>query len=230
MIFVRGKIEEVVQVDDKTRIKSESFISGSDAEIQTIEINPEDGVSSLMDVSGDAYLDWVYSTNGLKTIKIRITDTLANVEEKDFTIEVKTAAEENLFSKDSDILFYESNLYEYLQEGRDTYIDKHRAAQIDILNELDEAGIWKDDKTRYEASDIVDIQEFKTWSKFLTLKIIFEGIHNDTNDVFLETAGLYESKVTQAKKRATLRLDPNGDGVIESGEFVNLTSGHLRRG
>lgn len=230
MLFIQVKNETIVQTDDKTRIDiSKSFISGVIPDIVKYEIQPE-ASASFEDVTEDMRLDWVYDTDGDKVITVKATDDLAVEYTKTATISIITDLDDNLFSSDADIVGLEPDLLQWVQDGRNSFTDKHREAQREILNELDAARIWKDDGDRYASTDIVDLVEFRDWSKYVALRIIFEGISNAIDDVFSIKATKYQSHAVQAKKRATFRLDSNGDGVDDIHEQVdNVTSLLVRR-
>ena len=191
-----------------------------------------------MDVTVDAveynivsnkYFDYDFSTTGTKTFSVSVTTSGQGHPEttKDFTIEVVSASSENLFSTDNDILPYESDLLSYLPEGRGDYRYVHRIAQAGVLDSLDERGITDSDGNRLEASAVVDIDEVKSFSKFLALQYIFEHLSNSVEDIFYEKSKRYELLANKAKNRAILRLDFDGDGTIESGEKKRVFSGRL---
>jgi hypothetical protein len=227
MIFLQIKTEDLVQTGDKTRIDiSKSFISGASPVIEKYEIEPEVG-AGYVDVTGVMHLDWVYETDGNKVVTVRATDDLAVEYSKSTTLLIITPEQDNLFSGDQDIVPYEDDILNFVRKGRASFLDKHRSAQQSILNELDANRIWKRDGTRYVASDIVDIQEFKEWSKFAALRIIYEGISNDVADIFSVKSTKYQTLEISAKKRATLRLDPNQDDVNEESEKIDIFSGSL---
>lgn len=228
MILAKINYENKVQVKDKTRIKNASFITGETATIDKVEIQPS-ASDIFYDVTLNNYLDWAYTTSGEQVITIRITDTDLDVVTESFNVNVLTAQEDNLFSNDQDIIAYEHDILNYVQKGRNSFLDKHRAAQIEILNELDKSGIWKDNDIRYTASDIVDIQEFKEWSKFLTLKIIFENLSNVSDDKYMDKSIHYNSLATNSMKRAVLRLDKNSDGTNDKSEVARPLNGEIRR-
>lgn len=229
MIFVKLDTEQLVQEGDKTRLDlRRSFVSSGTASITKYEIEPS-ALAGFIDVTNNMYLDMVYGTTGDMVVSARLTDSDLNEYTSTITISVISSLEDNLFSTDRDILSYEPDLLGYVQDGRFSFIDKHRAAQKEILNELDANRIWKLDGSRYKASDIVDLQEFKEWSKFLTLRIIFEGLSNAVDDVFKVKATRYNSLATTAKKRSTLRLDVNQDGVQSEAEKVDLFTGTVVR-
>ena len=220
MIFINIKTEPIVQVDDKTRIDVRDCYSPDGTDITTVEVS-FDAEVTWIDVTENRYVDYQFGTSGEKTIVARVNET----DTKTATLLVVTAAVDNLFSKDSDIVPLESNILEFVQDGRSSFIDKHRMAQIEILNELDAAEIWKADGTRYVASDISDIQEFKEWSKYVTLRIIFEDISNAIDDVYANKATAYQTAAINAKKRATLRLprETGGENIprkTSSGKMV----------
>ena len=222
MIFINLKKESVVQVGDKTRLDiSGTFItSGTGATITLMEIDP-DNTGTFYDVTSDQYLDWAYTSNGDATIAIRVTDSDLVVSNETKTISVLSEAEDNLFSSDESLLASEGDLKLYLREGRTTFLDKHREAQQRILGELDRAGMTKSDGSKYEASDIVNVEEFKEWSKYLALQIIFEANSNDINDIFFEKSGRYRTLANETKHRAFIRIDRDGDGQTEKQEVFS---------
>lgn len=227
MLFPKIKIENKVQVDDKTRIESFSFAEGEN--ITLVEISPDNG-TTFFDCTDNGYLDWQFDSEGTFPIIIRVTGDVTGPIQSQKTILVVTEAEDNLFSNDNMLIDHEDDILGYVRDGRDSFIDKHRTAQAMILNDLDKSGVWKDDNSRYTASDIVDIQEFAEWSKFLTLRLIFEAVSNAVGDVFEVKADRYMNMETSAKNRAYLRLDPDGDGNIDDTEIINIRSGDLIRG
>lgn len=227
MIFINLKKEDKIQVGDKTRLDvSGTFItSGTGATITLIEIDP-DNTATFFDVTSNQYLDWVYALDGDQTINVRVTDSDTNVENKSFTLSAISVADDNLFSKDEDLVASEGDIYLYLREGRTTFLDKHREAQQRILGELDRSGMVKRDGGRYEPSDITEIEEFRIWSKYLTLQIIFEANSNDINDIFFEKSSRYRTLANETKSRAFIRLDSDGDGELEQREVF---SGYMVR-
>ncbi len=226
MIFPHIKIETLVQEKDKTRIDvSRSFANSETITLYEISVDNE---VTYIDVTENMHLDWAFSTEGTYPIFVRLTGSVSAPVTDSKTMLVITEAEDNLFSNDEELVLHEDDILNYVREGRSTYLDKHRLAQQMILNDLDKNQIWKQDGSRYIASDIVDTQEFSEWSKFMVLRVVMESLSNDINDIFHEKAVRYRSMEVEAKKRACLRLDSNGDGEID--EAVNLMSGDLIRG
>jgi hypothetical protein len=89
--------------------------------------------------------------------------------------------------------------------------------------------VWQRDGSRYTAADLIDIQDFKEWSKYLTLQIIFESLSNAVDDVFSRKAEKYSSMATKAKNRGVLRLDYNDNDEIDDFEKTDLRTGLLFR-
>lgn len=227
-IFADIKVESTVQIGDKTRIDAAKSFSNEGEVFDLVEI-AADGVT-FIDVTNDLYLDTVYSLEQVENPVVRVTSGV-DVVTATISINVISAATDNLFSSDSQLVQHEDDILSYLREGRDSYLDKHRLAQSIILNDLDRTGVWKQDGTRFTADEIVDIQEFKEWSKYLVLKLIFESMSNQVEDIFFIKASRYNSMAIEAKKRAVLRLDVNDDGSInENSEKVNILTGILKRG
>jgi hypothetical protein len=110
---------------------------------------------------------------------------------------------------------YEPELLNWVRAGRNSFLDVHRASQDRILTYLDEKRIWDTNGDRLTLDAITDVVEVKDWSKFMTLRLIFEGISNATDDVFHEKALRYKALEVEARNRAALRLDRDGDGETD---------------
>lgn len=148
-------------------------------------------------------------------------------EEKTVTKIVKlfTTEGDSLFSSDQDLITWEPDIMKWVQKGRSTFLDKHREAQDQILAWLDREGYTDINEKPYTKFAIVDHKEVQDWSAFLALSIIFWGISNKKDDVFLDKFKAYEAKAAIARNRAVLRLDINGDGIVDVGEQIGIQSG-----
>lgn len=244
-VFPKLHNEATVQVEDKTRLDATpSFVSADDTGITQVRIDPETGVAGFIDVTSKKYLDWAYDTNGTKTITVEVTGS-TGTNTKTFDVEVLTAAEDCLFSDDSMLLPYEGEILKYVRKGRCSWLDKHRAAQERIIEFLDEKKIWKpcDDNDAdqyagvpvpYTKADICaltgdDFEQFKDWSKFMVLEMIYSDLSKQVDDIFARKAESYRGMKDAAAHRGCLRLDKDGDGEIECGDFEDLQSGDLVR-
>lgn len=215
MIFADFKVDALYQVGEKARIDcSQTFLSPDEAAITAFEIEPEAG-AGFQNVLTDRYLDWQYSTAGDKVVTLRVTTdgapTTATVD-----IEIVTAATDMLWSKDVDLLPYEPDILGNIPAGRSTFNMIHRRAQSTILTTLDERKIWnRDTGARFEKDALVNVTEVKDWSIALVLMYIFEGLSNAVGDIFDLKAKKYASMVEARAARAFIRVDNNGDGVVE---------------
>jgi hypothetical protein len=226
-IFPHLELEQTVQVNDKTRLSAtKSFISKGESAITLVEIEPFTG-SGFITVSGtgltfkDWYLDWEYSTDGNKTVTVRITTAGAPVTESK-TISVVTEADDKLFSKDSDLTVHESDVLQYVPVGKNSYLNVHRRSQGLILDYLDQKGYIDTNGNRLTKSAVVDIQEVKEWSTFMTLKLIYQQLKKTPDDFFDSKMKTFESLELAARSRAALRLDLDGDAAIDDGEYLRL--------
>ena len=228
MIFPVLKTEDVLQTNDKTRLDGVStYITPGEAAITLIEIEPEAG-AGLVDITTIKYLNWQYSASGDKVVTLSVTtDGIPVTTTK--TITVIDPADDHLLSADNDLVEMESDILNWIRNGRSSFLDKHRVARDLVLDELDSAQIWKNNGTRYEAADI-DKQEFKEWSRYLTLKVIYESNSNAVDDIFSQKAEKYKTMAISAKTRASYRLDYNQDGEIdEIDEKTENISGYIFR-
>lgn len=232
-IFGVLEMEAIIQTGDKTRLSAKkSFVSKDEAAVTLVEIEPESGAGYIA-VTGtsskDWFLDWVYvGISRVVTVSLRITtDGAPSVFTK--TMQVITSADDKLFSSDSDLIALEPDILKWVPEGRSSFLNVHRQAQSKIIEWLDEAGITDTSGARLTKADIVDVEEVKPWSRDLTLSLIFYGIHNAVDDVFMQKSKYYDSQAKNRADRAKLRLDLNNDGSISSGESANVRSRELIR-
>lgn len=223
MIFPVLELENIIQVNDKTRLDGvKSFQSPDEPVITLVEIEPE-SASGFIDVTEKLYLDWQYATEGTKTVTIRVTNSGgSNTYVK--TIEAISVADDKLFSNDGQLVANEPDVLNFVQAGRSSFLNVHRTAQTRILAWLDENKIYDINGDRLTKENVIDKEEVTEWSKFLTLKIIFEGLSNNVGDIFHEKSLGYEKLANASRNRGAIRLDLNNDGVITKGENSDLRS------
>jgi hypothetical protein len=228
-IFCNLQIENVVQVNDKTRLDaSKSFISKGEAAISLVEIEAESGAGFVV-VSGtgltakDWYLDYEYATAGAKVVSCRIT-TNGSPSTKTFALTVLSVADDYLFSTDADLTALEHDILNYVPQGRNTFKNIHRKAQKLIMAWLDENGHTGVNGVKLTPQALVDKEEVAYWSAALCMQLIFSSISNDPNDVFFQKSKQYESMAITHRSRLLLRLDVDGDGVVSDGEGKNMST------
>jgi hypothetical protein len=223
MIFPKLTLEKVLQVGDKTRLNASQSFATQGENITGVFITPEDGEAEISVYSLDQekwFLDWAYDTDGEKSVTVRIL-TSEGDKSKSYLLDVLSPEDDALLSSDSDLFPYEPTIYKYLPVGKNSFKYAHRAAQSKILAYLDEQRIWKNDGSRYSKMDLTRIEDsefkeqFRMWSTFQTLLIIFESSQISVGDVFKEKRVEYEKEMRIHRNRASLRLDADDDGVID---------------
>jgi hypothetical protein len=231
-IFGDIKMEQIVQVNDKTRIDcSATFVSKDSAPITALEIEPEAG-NGFIDVYTTNYknwfLDWKYSTNGIKAVSLRITTDGAPVVFTSF-IESILAVDDGLLSADADIIIHEPDILNYVRIGRSSYLDYHRRTRDLILDWLDENN-WTDiNGDRLTKDTFVNKEPFRKWSAYMTLSLIFGGISNAVDDVFRIKSKDYDKKANEARDRGEWKIDMDNDGIVSTGEGIDIRSLNLYR-
>jgi hypothetical protein len=242
-IFPILEVETIVQTDDKTRISGlKSFKTDEIEAISLVRIQPETAGDWIEVATADPtdytkwYLDWVYDSDGDKVVSLEITADGVDAVVKTSTISVIDAADENLFSTDADFNGEDSEVLAYVKPGRSSFLNFHRQAQKQILEDLYKKRIMAkaadSTPTKIEAEDFVDVNEVKQWSKYLALSLIYNDISNATDDVFAVKSAKNENKVKFWKEQSlnNLSFDADGDGTIESEEkHNNYRSGDLTR-
>jgi len=234
-IFPVIETDHVVQVNDKFRISAvKSYVAKGQEPISDVEIEPFDGhgfVSVFSPRGSDWFLDWQYDTEGEKQITLRITsgsDTPVT-QEVTAVVECLTAEQDHLLSADQDLVAIESKILSWVPAGRNSFLYAHREAQRQILEWLWTNGFKKSNGSKVEKSDLLDIEEFRFWSRFVTLRLIFNDISNSVDDIFDKKAKAYKNEEFLWRNKASLKLDWNGDGNLEDLEFVDMTVRSLVR-
>lgn len=239
MIFPSLSLETVLQVEDKTRLDaSRSFVNNGEV-VTDVLIQPEASESFISVFNADSdkwYLDWAYIADGLKTVTVRVeTDITPAGRTRSYDVNVLISDVDSLFSGDSDLIPWETDILNYLPKGKNSYLYAHRKAQDIIIAYLDEQRIWKQDNSRITKEDIAAItndeirKQFNQWSTFQTLLIIFESIQVSNNDIFEDKKNKYEALRNSARTRSALRLDLNGDNTIDNIPYDIRTLRMIRR-
>jgi len=165
---------------------------------------------------------------GVRNITVAVSNGTES-DSKSFQIKVYSKEGDYLFSEDGHLKAHEPDIMKWLPDGRSSYKDVHRRAQGLIIAWLDEKGYVNVYGKKYTKRDIIDIDEVKQWSIFMTLRLIFQGISNAVDDVFDNKSKQYLMNEEAARQRLVLRLDTNKDGVADEGENISIYSGSMYR-
>lgn len=230
MIFPHIEVEAITQVNDRIRIDvSKTHLTPDEAEITLVEIEPESGFGFFNVTSIDQlepenrYLDWEYSTDGIKTISLRVTtDGGPTIITKD--ISVITEAEDKLFSNDDDLRLIKPDILQWVEPGRNSFNNIHRKAQTEILEWLYKNGYFAADGSKLTKNEVIDVQEVRQWSKYLALWTILEGVSNQPDDVFAMEAVRYRNEMDFWRTKARMLFDLDKDG--EQGEYEGYDLGN----
>lgn len=237
MIFPSLTLETTLQIDDKTRLDASLSFATTGETITNIEIEPEVGVGfiSVFNIDKEKwFLDYAYELEGIKTITVRVTTDMGT-RDKIYSTDVLSATDDALLSSDSDLYPYEPDIARYLPVGKSSFLYAHRAAQTKILGYLDEQRIYKNNFDRYTKQDLIGItdpdfkEQFRLWSLFQTLLIIFEANQINVGDIYQEKREQYENEMRQHRNRSSLRLDQDGDGVLDETPYNVRSTMMVRR-
>jgi hypothetical protein len=230
-IFGNIEVESTVQVNDKTRINCiKTFVSKDSTAITLVRIKPEASESFIQvgtTSSKDYYLDWEYSTAGTKVITLEITNIVLMapvVTTFTSSIEVLSVADDKLLSSDQDLSAIEPDILKWIPTGRNTFLNVHRKSQSLILDWLDSIRVWRTDGTKLTKEDLSLTDDLKQLSIYTTLSLIYMGISNKVDDVFLNKAREYANRAQEIKNRGRIQADFNGNGTLESSEGTDMRS------
>lgn len=238
MISPSLSIETVLQVDDKTRLNARNSFASNDGNITDVLIQPEASEAFISVFNSDSdrwYLDWSYETDGTKDVIVRVETDTPNTKDRSYSIDVLSVEDDTLFSGDSDIIGFEPDILNYLPKGKNSYLYAHRKAQELIIAHLDEQRIWNRDGTRVTKDQIAAItddevrDQFRQWSTFQAILIIFESIKVSGEDIFNDKKLFYTDLRNVARNRGALRLDLNQDQDLDPVAYDIRSWGLKRR-
>lgn len=229
-IFPQLKFDPVVQQNDQLRFDASKTVIAkpdTDAIIDVIEIAP-DGVTFVeVKSTGQTlnrkewYLDWVYTaTDGVVNPIVRFTSTDARILTETYDLNVITKVDDALLTDDNDLITEEHDILSWLPEGKSSFTYIHRRSKQRILSWIEEQGHRDCYGNKYTFDDILDREEFKEWSRFLSLRLIFGFIYNARGDVYLDKYNEYSKKEATSRNRM-FKFDYTGTGT-DLGEIDSL--------
>lgn len=222
MILISAHIDNTARIGESFLIDCASTVCVGGSEIDLLEIKPDTGedffevfnnqVELPIGQSSDSskFMPWAYSSAGTKTITVRATKG-SDIETKDFTIEIIEESADPHFSSDNDLKLHEPSIFSYLPKGRNSFLYLHREVKAEILRHL------KAIDNEIDYSKLYDKEEFRAWSKFRVLELIFEKEIKESEDIFSFKRNTYKSlkEVAKTEVRATLDYDEDGTADTE---------------
>lgn len=213
MILLDLKTESIAQVNDLFRVDCTRVKCSDESEADLIEVDLGDGFVVVYngDDATHKYVDHAFSTTGDKEVTVRATkdeETLTTTR----TIKIVSEDEDRLFSSDEDLLLHEEAIHELLRAGKNTFKNIHRLAQGEIIRDLRERFPSKD----LSKDSLVEIEQVRAWSKYLTLHYIFESNVRTVDDIHVEKSQTYLTLANTAKNNVPLKVDTDGDGKADT--------------
>lgn len=230
-LFPVLKADAIVQLGDKIRLSAvKTFITQDESALHTVDIKPEassDWINVNHTDQSEWFLDWMYSSSGVKSAQLRITNqggpspTYAT---STISIKVVNAYEDCLFSTDDNLKAYEPDILSWLPEGYSSFNHIHRESRNNIVDWLDEIRLRKSNGDRFEARDLLEKEQVRRISCYMTLRVIFEGLSNQVDDVFDKKRAKFEALERSSKNRNYLTLDFDDDGQADNNDRQELAS------
>jgi hypothetical protein len=189
-------------------------------------LDPTQAASVLPSIGYSAALSAALTYTGeaveeiAKLVTVQLTDESLQTKTTTSTVQVISELADDLYATDQDLRTHESDILKYVADGRATFKDFHRRAQQLILDYINKNG-WLDIfAQKITKEHVVEKDQLRDWSAFMSLRLIFEGSISQVNDVFTKKAKHYEDLECDARKRLVLKLDLNKDGVASPREQI----------
>jgi hypothetical protein len=125
-----------------------------------------------------------------------------------------------LFSNDKDLVEEYPGIMDQLPTGNLSFVNFHSSARKDIVQVLRKK--YSSGKNLLTQYDLLDNEEVRLASKFLTLSKIFEWLSDAPADKWEQKSKLYYNKYADYINNITLTVDVNDDGVVQEEERANI--------
>ncbi len=144
-------------------------------------------------------------------------------------IELASVAGDNLFSNDQDLRAHKNSILDWLPDSRNSFLHIHRRSQELILDRLNKNGYIDIDGHPLTVDAIIQKDDVKEWSIYMSLRIIHDELSNDPDDDFFSKARGFQKSEETHRERVILRLDLDNDGKVDIGEGVQILGGNVVR-
>jgi hypothetical protein len=200
------------------------YYNGSSYVTVARSLDDTQGLTRSGYISFDRPTDWAESTEGGEAkyfVKISFSASLSAG---------TTLQGMNLvFSDDQDLKGIYPYVSNYLNSTETTFILRHENSRDLIIQELRNRGHQKkgESATFYEnvdAWDLLELNEVRLWSTYLTMANIFSSLQSNEGDMFKQKADEYMQKAEFYKAGAYLTLDKDDDGLIDDEESAKDVS------
>lgn len=141
-----------------------------------------------------------------------------------------------LFSDDRDLIGVYPTVMDYLSAAETTFVLRHQNSRDLIMQDLRNHGMVKSPagSGRYdqlEPFDVLEVDEVRLWSTYLTLSNIFSSLQAREGDFYKEKSEEYRGKAEFYKAATYLSLDKDDNGLLGSTESaLSITTKRLVRG
>ena len=125
-----------------------------------------------------------------------------------------------VFSKDDDLIEEYPSIIKFLPEGKESFIAFHQSARKDIVQAFRNKGRLNSRLlTQY---DILESEEVRAASKYLTLSKIFSWLSDARDDNWAKKAEEFYQDYSNFINLAVVTIDENNDGKVSSEEKKNV--------
>lgn len=166
---------------------------------------------------------------GIRIVQVSATNGVDAEATKYFYIRVYDEAGDALFSDDGALRQLESNIMRLVPPGRASFKDKHRQAQMNIIQKMNDEGMIDVFSEAYTKAAFVDKSEVKLWATYEALKEIYEDNWREDGDINYLKWRKYQGLAKEASDKALLRIDVDQDGKLDINEGVNYSYATVRR-
>jgi hypothetical protein len=165
-----------------------------------------------------------------KKVTLNLIDGIGPDEAESKYFELYSEDGANLFSNDQDLAGKRSDILNYVEKGRNSFIKWHFRAQEEIIEEFREDGRIDIYRDPIDLDALLVPDDLKKYSTFKVMRMIFEDLSNAEDDIFERISKDFSAKEMRANRQLFVRADLDQDGTARKGEGMNIRTGRIIRG
>jgi hypothetical protein len=237
MVGIVLNSESIVRVGDKIRLDASptTYVPVTPSiTIASVTIKPE-ATAPVFNVTGSPvnkkgwFVDYFYSTHGVKTVTVEVTLSDSTVSTKTFSVTVLSEADDKLLVDDSEFRSLDFELMRFIPDGYSSWRHVHRRATAETLFFINALRLKRYDGQPLGFDEVNGSRLARQFATLTSLSLIYQQLSNKPDDKFYQRYLDAKKSLEQLKATPDWVFDFDGDGELTSNESADLLTGRLLR-
>ncbi|MEJ5328466.1 MAG: hypothetical protein WHU54_09515, partial [Candidatus Bathyarchaeia archaeon] len=175
------------------------------------------------------FVDYFYSTHGVKTVTVEVTLSDSTVWTKTFSVTVLSEADDKLLVDDSDFRSIDFEIMRFIPDGYSSWRHVHRRATAETLSFINALRLKRYDGQALGFDEVKGSRLARQFATLTSLFLVYQQLSNKPDDKFYQRYLDAKKALEQLKATPDWVFDFDGDGEFASNESADLLTGRLLR-